>query len=334
MRPPGHQARTRHSDISSWPMKNDNFKYVFVCGLHRSGTTALARDIAKFKDCTALANTGVTMDEGEHLQDVYPRDYTCGGPGRFGFNPATHLTEASPLLTPANAAKILRSWEPYWDSSKTIRIEKTPGNLLMTRFLQAAFPPAYFVVIQRHPVAVSLATQKWSAGARPHNLFDHWLWCHKLFDEDKKHLARVYEIRYEDYVQDPGKSLREIAAFMGTEPSPSQENQADGSHNSRYLTQWHDKLQKSPLRIYYRSVARVYEKRFEPYGYSVVDPLRQGTDRPRKSSLASRAIAELLCFVLDACTYTRRHWAWPNHRTVRPFARLWNASRQAKPGPV
>ncbi len=175
-------------------MRNDNFKYVFVCGLHRSGTTALARDIAKFKDCTAFANTGVPMDEGQHLQDVYPRDYTSGGPGRFGFNPATHLTEASPLLTPENAAKILRSWEPYWDSDKTIRIEKTPGNLLMTRFLQAAFPPAYFVVIQRHPVAVSLATQKWSAGARPHNLFDHGLWCHKLFDEDKKHLARVYEI--------------------------------------------------------------------------------------------------------------------------------------------
>ena len=79
-------------------MKNQ-IKHVFVCGLHRSGTTPLARSIAKLKGTTSFENTGVVMDEGQFLQDVYPPDVIYGSAGRFGFAPKAHLTEHSPLLT-------------------------------------------------------------------------------------------------------------------------------------------------------------------------------------------------------------------------------------------
>ena len=46
---------------------------------------------------------GYLEDEGRFLQDVYPTEDVCGGPGRFGFDPRAHLTEASPLLTQENA---------------------------------------------------------------------------------------------------------------------------------------------------------------------------------------------------------------------------------------
>ena len=83
--------------------------------------------------------------------------------------------------------KLRQCWERYWDTDKPIRVEKTPGNLLKTRFLQAMFPNSYFIVITRHPVAVSMANQKWKVDlASLHKLFDHWLHCHALFDEDKK----------------------------------------------------------------------------------------------------------------------------------------------------
>ena len=62
-------------------------KYVFVCGLHRSGTTVLAHNVGKLKNCTGFENTGVTMDEGQYLQDVYPREAAHGGVGKFGFAP-------------------------------------------------------------------------------------------------------------------------------------------------------------------------------------------------------------------------------------------------------
>src|SRR5215469_17350154 len=73
-----------------------DIKYVFVCGMPRSGTTILAREIARLANCTGFENTGAIMDEGQYLQDVYLTEWACGGAGRFGFAPEAHLTEHSP----------------------------------------------------------------------------------------------------------------------------------------------------------------------------------------------------------------------------------------------
>ena len=84
----------------------------------------------------------------------------------------------------------------------------------MTRFLQAAFPNAYFIVIRRHPVPVSMASQKWSMSSL-HSLFEHWLRCHELFSRTRS-TYRVYELTYEDYVENPEKHHNQIADFIGT----------------------------------------------------------------------------------------------------------------------
>ncbi len=65
---------------------SNNYKYVFVCGLQRSGTSLLGRNVARLENCTGLTNTGVFMDEGQFIQDVYPIDNDLGGAGRFGFD--------------------------------------------------------------------------------------------------------------------------------------------------------------------------------------------------------------------------------------------------------
>ena len=90
-----------------------------------------------------------------------------GGPGRFGFHPRAHLTEDSDLLTVENVTKLRASWHAYWDNSRSIFVEKTPANILMTRFLQAAFPNSYFILITRHPIPVSMAAQKWKMNVEP-----------------------------------------------------------------------------------------------------------------------------------------------------------------------
>src|SRR5947209_13675361 len=101
-------------------------KYVFVCGLHRSGTTVLAQKIGQLKNCTGFGSTGagIFLDEGQYLQDVYPPDTSYGGVGRFGFSQEAHLTESSPLLTSKNISRLRQSWENHWDRNKTIRVEK------------------------------------------------------------------------------------------------------------------------------------------------------------------------------------------------------------------
>jgi hypothetical protein len=297
-------------------VNKSNPKYVFVCGLGRSGTSVLARNVARLENCTGFRNTGAVEDEGQFLQDVYPSDNLFGGAAQFGFDPRTHLTEASPLLTSENSLRLRQSWEQYWDQSKEIRVEKTPGHLLKTRFLQVVFPNSYFIVTRRHPVAVSLANnQKWKLTSAPlHKLFDHWLHCHGLFDEDKRYLERVYELRYEDYIQNPDKYHEEIAGFIGTEvpkrssvdkfyyvtqwrnptglrvPENAMED-VTGAHNQKYFKRWSELLNNSRFSRYHEYLAVTYEPKFSKYGYSLIDGF--GVSEERLAKQASPALGGL-----------------------------------------
>jgi hypothetical protein len=256
-------------------MQNENksnYKYVFVCGLQRSGTSVLARNIARLENCTSFKNTGVLQDEGQYLQDIYLTDHQCGGAGWYGFDRRAHLTETSPLLTKENIARLRTCWHSYWDPTKAICLEKTPGNLIMTRFLQAAFPNAYFIVIRRHPVSVSMASQKWSMSSL-HRLFEHWLRCHELFDVDKKYLRHVYELTYEDYVENPAKHHKQIADFIGTRCISDQMESLSSAHNRKYLNRWSNLLTNSPWKTYYLYIASKYEPEFAKYNYFLMKGL-------------------------------------------------------------
>ena len=310
--------------------QNVEHKYVFVCGLPRSGTSVLGRNIGRLENCTQFKNTGVFEDEGEFLQDVYPVASTYGGAGSFGFDPRAHLTESSNLLTAENVARLRASWHTHWDNNKTICVEKTPGNLLMTRFLQAAFPNAYFVVIKRHPLPMSMACQKWKVDVNSlYSTFEHWLHCHQLFEEDKQHLRFVYELRYEDYVQNPAKYHEEIAAFIGTRvPEPPKEDkfryvaqwrspsglrvpeyameEVSGAYSKKYFDRWSDLLNDSPFRTYYRYTLTKYDSRFARYGYS----LTEGLDERDKVRLGycniSRIVGTSYCLAADAAAFVVR----------------------------
>jgi hypothetical protein len=287
--------------MSNQDGNNIGWRYVFICGLHRSGTSLLGRNIARMENCTGFKDTGVIEDEGQFLQDVYPTAKVYGGAGKFGFDPRAHLTEISPLLTPGNALKLRQSWERYWDQSKVIRVEKTPGNLLKTRFLQAVFPDSYFIVIRRHPLAVSMANQRWKVSRAPlHNLFDHWLHCHALFEEDKKYLKHVYELRYEDYVRDPDKYHGEIAAFIGTRVRESSMEQVTGLYNERYFNRWSDLLNNSAFRGYHRFIAVKYEPKFMNYGYSLTKGFDINEERLREGERISATAGALYRLIADA----------------------------------
>jgi hypothetical protein len=285
-------------------------RYVFVCGLHRSGTSVLGRNIAKMENCTGFKDTGAIEDEGQFLQDVYPISRVYGGPGQFGFDPRAHLTETSPLLTPANTLKLRQSWERYWDYNKAICVEKTPGNLLKTRFLQAAFPRSYFIVIRRHPIPVSMANQKWQINFAPlHKLFDHWLHCHALFDEDKKYLKHIYELSYEEYVRNPAKYHQEIAQFIGTAAPKNAMKEVTGVYNQKYFGRWFDLLNRSRFKRYYRYIAVNYEARFAKYGYSLTKESDLKPVCAREAETISATAGAFYYLIADACALMVRSMA-------------------------
>src|SRR5438105_15342862 len=111
--------------LSRMPRDADH-QLVFVVGLHRSGTSILARCLAAHPEISGLSNTGVPQDEGQHLQTVFPTAKQLGGFGGLGFNPPARLTGASGLATEESRRRLFDAWSPYWDLSKPVLLEKSP----------------------------------------------------------------------------------------------------------------------------------------------------------------------------------------------------------------
>src|ERR1700754_2610137 len=127
-------------------------RYLFISGLHRSGTSLITRSLAGHPQISGFRNTGAIEDEGQFLQSVLPLEIIYGGVGRFGFDPRAHHTETSPLNTRENARKRLSEWNRYGDAAKAVHIEKTPSNLLRMRLMAQLLQPSYFAIVTRHPV--------------------------------------------------------------------------------------------------------------------------------------------------------------------------------------
>lgn len=250
----------------------------FLGGLHRSGTSPLARWIGEHPDVSAFAETGVWEDEGQHLQDVFPTAAAHGGPGRFAFDPEAHLTESSPLVSEASRARLWDAWSPHWDTSKHVLLEKSPPNLVRTRFLQAMFPTARFVVVIRHPIAVSYATRKWFRRWRRlglRSLLEHWITAHELFLADARRLEAVALVRYEDLVADTDRELSAIFRFLGLTPFTGRPAVSRGV-NDRYLSRWHVHPANVAKRASRLVLARRLEDRVRPFGYSLTAPSEIG----------------------------------------------------------
>lgn len=218
--------------------------HVFIGGLHRSGTSILNRIMQTHTLVTGFSGTGASEDEGQHLQTVIPHDGEFGGPGTFCFDHRARLTEHDLARYESGILRIMEAWERHWDDARPVRVEKSPPNLIRSRFLQAAFPESRFVFIVRHPLVVSMATQKWSE-ASPEALVAHWMAGHRIMLEDAPHLKRLYVVRYEDIAMSPDEVVAGIWRFIGVDARAIPTNMFENRNND-YLGRVGDLL---PLRV-------------------------------------------------------------------------------------
>lgn len=247
----------------------DDRTYAFVAGLHRSGTTLVADILGDHPEASGLSGTGVPEDEGQHLQDMVTAAKDHGGAGSFAFDGEAHLTEEDPRAGREAGERMAKAWEPYWDLGKPVLVEKSPPNLLRTRFLQACFPDARFVVVVRHPVPVALSTHKWSVLNTLERQVRHWVAAHETFREDEPELDRVHVLKYEDLVADPDEAAAGVHEFLGLDPEPVEREVRDA--NEGYLETWRELREGLLKGPYVRWIETQSEADVEPFGYSLRD---------------------------------------------------------------
>ena len=124
-------------------------KFIFLGGLHRSGTSLLHEIIRNHPSVTGISNTDVFEDEGQHLQSVFFPGIAFGGPGKFAFNKKAYMNENNGLVSNANSERIFSDWSQYLDLSAEYIIEKSPPNLIRTRFLQALLHSLHSLLVQQ-----------------------------------------------------------------------------------------------------------------------------------------------------------------------------------------
>lgn len=229
-----NQRRKRRRPLRETPAVRDE-QMIFICGLHRSGTSVLHRVMQHSDDIVGLTDTGAPEDEGQHVQTVFQPGHVFGGPGRFAFDPRARMTEASVRDRDRERSTLLREWGAYAAIGARNFIEKSPPNLIRSRYFQALFPKARFIFIVRHPLAVALATEKWTESTDLERLL-HWDVAHTLMLADLPRLKRSIVLRYEDLTRAFEAQTALIANFLDLAPFESSETMSD--QNGRYFALW------------------------------------------------------------------------------------------------
>ncbi|PZX16226.1 sulfotransferase family protein [Palleronia aestuarii] len=209
-------------------------RYVFVGGLHRSGTSLLATLLATHPDIACIHGAPVPENEGVYLQGAIPHTALHGRPMHFATDPAQHHVEGEAHDRLETRDRLRSDWDPWFTPGGLWRVEKSPVNLTRMRLYQQLFPTSQFVVILRHPQAVAGAVRKWNHEDLDASI-DHWIAAHEQVRGDLAYLHAVLVLRYEDLLARPAATIQALEAFLSLSPGIDAA-QIDG-HQASYLAE-------------------------------------------------------------------------------------------------
>ena len=194
-------------------------RYVFVGGLHRSGTTLVADCLEAHPEVRGLPGWAAPEGEGAFLQGAIPHDAAAGVPGRWALEPGARLREGGRFDRLEVRERMRADWDLWYPPGGAWRVEKSPVNLLRARLYQQLFPACQFVFVLRDPVATARATAKWSGDGEA-ALLAHWEAAHAALLEDLPRLHNWMTVRLEDLCAEPGRELARLFAFLRLGPVP------------------------------------------------------------------------------------------------------------------
>jgi hypothetical protein len=207
---------------------------IFIVGLNKSGTSLLYLLLSQHEQLSPIKafktfkgkRPGTAMlpmerygiGEGQKIPDLPDKLHGMPeGSGRWAlpqFIKRYRLTEAD--VEAEDAERVARAYRQSMVEPSARLCEKTPPNLLRTRYLQALYPDAVFVAIVRDPYAnVSANGKKRTKWGNVEDQALHWSEAYAVFLEDRKHLHRSLLIRYETLVESRADVLRLVCEFCG-----------------------------------------------------------------------------------------------------------------------
>lgn len=240
--------------------------FIFLASHHCGGASLLHEILREHPQVSGFSQTGAPEDEGQHLQSVYEPDNNFGGPGKYIFNKQSLMDEHHPMATSITANALLEQWETYLDTKCAHYIEKSPPTLVRTRFFQRLFPNSKFVVVLRHPLAVSYATQE-SSKESIKSLVEHTLLGYEILARDMLYLDNVYVMRYEDFVVNSQQEIAKVYDFLGLEGMPIK-RKINSNVNEKYYERWEADRRNVFKRCQFR-VDGALEERINRIGYSL-----------------------------------------------------------------
>jgi hypothetical protein len=188
-------------------------RFVFVGGLHRTGTSLVARMLAAHPQVSGISGSPAPEDEGCYLQGAIPHTAMHGRPGHYATDPAQHLVEGCGYDRLEVRNRMLADWTPWFDPNAAWWVEKSPVNLTRARLYQQLFPTCQFIILLRHPQAMAAALGKW-VDDPPATLMRYGIAAYEQLRADLPFLHAALVVRYEDLVADPARVRRALFAFL------------------------------------------------------------------------------------------------------------------------
>jgi hypothetical protein len=204
---------------------------IFVVGLNKSGTSLLYLLMSRHRDVSGLRGDDGKKKSGSAR--LYLANYGLteghklpGLPERLRPSDSSNLFAASSVLdryratendvAPGEAQAAADAYLAAMIAPSQRLVEKSPPNLVRTRYIQGLFPDATFVAIVRDPYANVASNAKrhtkWGSVAEQ---AEHWSNAHTAFLDDRPHLKRCVTVRYEDLAADPEATLRRVCDVAG-----------------------------------------------------------------------------------------------------------------------
>ena len=217
-------------------VSRDHQKVIFVGGLHKSGTTLFHDILANSTQVSSLCDRGLPCGEGQYIQSQLLPDIYYGEI-LFGLSTEAYLTETSFSNPDIIGEKMFCEWKRYWQIKSEYLLEKSPINVVRTRFLQRVFPKSIYIVLIRDPRTAYIAAKKNMRRITMETYFRNWVAIYNTFLEDQHYLTNSMLVQYENLLSYPTDIIDECKATLCID-LPDCGAVINCDTDEKYRTQW------------------------------------------------------------------------------------------------